>query len=247
MNSTRTARIGITVLVTGALVAGAAGVTRAANAAPSTKGFSACANGKGTLRLVDGKGRCAKGYQKVTLGKQGLRGAIGPRGAVGARGPQGQRGATGARGAAAQTLAVTATAAGTSSVKTTELIGGTGLRISLVCVAGQEAAIYIEDTTGASDWTVGGSTSYASAGGTANYIVTDGAGGVLTPAIEVGTKPANFVVPKSKTANFEMINRSGMLAADILVARGGHTFTVDLSTQLAGSGCGAQAQILSGS
>jgi hypothetical protein len=77
-------------ILAGALIATmATGVTFAASKHPDAK---ACTNSHGVLRLLNGHGKCAKGFHKSTLGAQGPKGSKGAPGAPGAKGDIGPQG-----------------------------------------------------------------------------------------------------------------------------------------------------------
>lgn len=122
-------RTGLAVAVVAGLVTVGAASTVSYAAGSTAAGVTACANSKGRLALVTSKNKCAKGFTKVTIAKQG------PRGATGATGMTGATGKTGAQGPGARSYrdvlvgtgnATSVTVAGFTYKGTCSVSGGSG-------------------------------------------------------------------------------------------------------------------------
>jgi hypothetical protein len=97
------ARVLAVVVAAGLAVAVAGGVGYAAGTSSRTT-VKACANSKGRLALLSSRSKCRAGFKKVTLNKQG---------------PKGAPGAKGATGPAARALVASSSSNGTRSAKVT--------------------------------------------------------------------------------------------------------------------------------
>jgi hypothetical protein len=107
-------------------------------AGTSPRAVHACANSKGDLQLLSAKGKCAKGYSKVTLDKTG------PKGATGARG---KPGTTGKAGPGAQSSVATSTSTSSEADGASRSVAGTDLTVLTQCLPEDHAEVTINGTS----------------------------------------------------------------------------------------------------
>jgi hypothetical protein len=233
MNVRRIRHIALTVAGAGAIAATSTGITYAATASSPT--VYACASSHGTLRLL-AKGKCASGYKKVSINKQGPRGATGKTGKTGATGKTGKTGPQGPGGISF----VTATTADTTVSNQVGPVGATGLQIDAVCNAGASGSTEIDifDTDGTADYRVGGTVGFS--GGSTAYPVYNGG---QQGSFSTGVQPLSFTQTADKGANAELINTGGDLTANLLVTRSGHTFTVTVHSSQSSARCETDVQV----
>ena len=211
----------VLVLLAGALTL--VGLTSAITyAATTTSGaVSACSSTHGRLALQTSKGKCPRGFHKVTLNE---RGPAGPRGVTGKTGKTGARGPAGP--GAVEFFAQT-----TSTLNPAEARAVTfskaGVRIGASCLANGEAHLFIIDPTG-----VGGAISFNgslllqqqnAAPTTGGAVSVDGSPqATLTEGMHMfGTA---FAAQQNSEADIAVSGGYGEM--QFVVERGGHLLTV---------------------
>jgi len=214
----------VAVLSAVALAAVASGITYAATST-TTATLHACANRAGTLRLLQ-HGKCPSGYAKVSLNRQGPRGLTGP------------------AGPGAFTMRAATDSSTTSVVD--RALPGTGLTAHALCAVGSgfQSALYLEDMTGTSSYTVNGSAENSSPG--AHAVLVYGPSG--HPNLPAGTSLVEISQSAALHANSEFVlfdddSAGGQLTADVVVTRAGRKAIIHLYLYQSGTHCVAQAEV----
>jgi collagen triple helix repeat protein len=255
-------RAGRALLVVAGAVAVAASATGITYAATTTtaKPVYACANSKGTLRLL-AKGKCPRGFAKVAINKQGVRGLTGPRGRTGARGPQGEQGVQGIQGnqgvpgnqgiqgvPGTPGPGAVAVSAGTTSSVSTDFhdlpVPGLGLTMRAVCLAGTSgvSGLYLMDQSLTAAYAVKGSYHLTTQGsGRANLVNNGGAG----PNLPAGLGLVDYTQPVGGlglASEFVTTYNNGgaEYTADATVTRAGKTVLLHVYLHTAADRCFVQ-------
>lgn len=214
----------VAVLSAVALAAVASGITYAATST-TTATLHACANRAGTLRLLQ-HGKCPSGYAKVSLNRQGPRGLTGP------------------AGPGAFTMRAVTDSSTTAVVD--RALPGMGLTAHVLCAVGtgSQSALYLEDVSGTTAYTVNGSADQTSSGAHATLVYDTGSHGNLPngPSLVEITQPADL------HANSELVLQSdtsagGQLSADVVATRAGKKAIIHLYLFQSGTHCVAQAEV----
>jgi hypothetical protein len=228
-------------------LSGSAVVGGIAVASSTTPTVHACANAKGSLALLSAKGKCAKGFSKVTIAKTG---PTGPKGAAGPRGNPGSPGMPGAPGPAgpgALSSVVTSTSTSALATGSSVVAGGTNLQVQSRCQAGTVAEVTF---AGLGDYLVHGATEFVANGGVAaSYVFNTSSSSTSSLPISTGPGVLDFEnnsPAASTTADIEAdfaSSGTGKLSTDVVVSDGTVTFTVDVFLEVDGSSCNATAQV----
>ncbi|MET3963113.1 hypothetical protein ABIE44_003047 [Marmoricola sp. OAE513] len=215
----------VTVVALGpALVVGSLG-TVAHAATRSTANVKACTNAKGTLRLLSSKGKCPKGYNKVSIAKQGPQGPAGP---------------------GAKVLRVRTTS--TTAVASSYAVPGTGLTVKVSCRAGTYGLSQLEVTsTDASSAFSGRGHTVISQNGDNPYYYFDATGTTL-PGGNLGVLALEAGAVKGSSMGV-LVNRSSgwpnRIDTDLMLVRGARSFTVRFfGAQDPSAPCEATAQVI---
>jgi hypothetical protein len=205
-----------------ALVVGSVGTVTYA-ATKSTANVKACTNSKGTLRLLTSKGKCPKGYSKVSIAKQG---PAGP----------------GAKLVRARTTSTTA-------VATSYVVPGTGLVVQVSCRTGtygySQLRVVSADATSAFS---GRGHTVIDQNGDNPYYYFDSSGSYL-PGGDLDALSVEAAKAKGSELGVFLNRSSGgwvnKIDTDLLVFRGTRSFSVRFfGAQDPSAPCEATAQVI---
>jgi hypothetical protein len=210
-------------------------------AGTSTRTVHACANSKGDLKLLSAKGRCAKGYSKVTLDKTG------PKGATGVRGKPGAPGTPGMAGPGAQSSVATGTSPNEDVDGSSLSVAGTDLTILTQCSAGDHTRVTIN---GSSNYVVRGAVQAAITGDATSDVfyqvdANDGAttdihnGGSL---IDYANNAGAALRSSEIEADFESTG-GAELGTTVLVTDGAVTFSMTVFLAVDMTSCQVSVQV----
>jgi hypothetical protein len=218
------------------------GITYAASA---SKGYLACANSKGDLGVL-AKGKCAKGFKKVSVGAKG---ATGPRGAKGETGAKGDTGNIGLQGPGAISSVVSTTS--TTTVQSPVATIGDDFQVQSSCAAGIGGSFAIAADAGT--YTIDGTTNWhsQSLGPTAGYSYTNASGDQSGP-ISSGLNPISFTQITSTNGRLTDVevsldgtpNAEGDLWASLYLSNTTTQFTINLKIDVTNTTCLVNAQTI---
>jgi len=205
------------VLLAGALtlVGLTSAITYAATTTSAT--VSACRSTHGRLALLTAKGKCPRGFRKITLNE---RGPAGPRGATG------RTGARGPAGPVAVSFYTFTASTSTPAEATAVTFGGVGVRIGASCTANSVTNVFIIDPTGTGgDITLDGALTLEALGTTAGGSIVVNGSPQMTLMEGTHVVGGAMDAGQNNVADVQLSGGEGNL--QLILQRGGRTLTLN--------------------